>query len=183
MMQALSRNQSTYCAKSDSANLFIGLLQRPPINAKQALIVVIALSKFQEEEQCIRTILRVVSRLEDIVGTHFQVFLTSRPDLPIRVGFEKLKSNAYQDVAFQMPSQDLATSVLENSEILEYSKVVSVRCESMVRDCAKDLHTVILQLAHIVEQQHSFDDWEIVHSTKMSTNPATKNARKPGFRI
>jgi hypothetical protein len=98
------------------------------------------LSEFQEEEQCIRTILRVLSRLEDIAGTQFQVFVTSRPDLPIRVGFEKLKSNAYKDVAFQMPSQDLATSATEKLKVLEHSEVVSARRASKVRDYVEVLH-------------------------------------------
>jgi hypothetical protein len=61
------------------------------------ILVVDALDEC-EQERDIRAILDLWSRLPQITTIRLRLFLTSRPDLPIRLGFKSMSVNAHQDM-------------------------------------------------------------------------------------
>ena len=54
-----------------------------------------------EREGDIRTILHLLSQTPHLNSIHIRIFLTSRPELPIRLGFKKMSAGAHQDVILQ----------------------------------------------------------------------------------
>lgn len=63
-------------------------------------IVIDALDECDQEEH-VKTILHLLARMRDLPIVHIRIFLTSRPEFAIRVGFEKLSAEAYQEVVLQ----------------------------------------------------------------------------------
>ncbi|KAJ5211729.1 NACHT and WD40 domain protein [Penicillium cinerascens] len=51
-----------------------------------------------EGDNDIRVILQVLPRLRELSAVHLRIFLTSRPDLPIRLGFSGIGHQVYQDL-------------------------------------------------------------------------------------
>jgi hypothetical protein len=66
---------------------------------KQAVIVINALDECEEEPQRIQKILNLLSKLKDVQGIDLRIFMTSRPDLLVLLGFKHLDSDVYKDVA------------------------------------------------------------------------------------
>jgi hypothetical protein len=64
------------------------------------VLVVDALDECEKEGD-IKTILALCSRLPQITTIRLKLFLTSRPDLPIRLGFKSMSIDAYQDMILQ----------------------------------------------------------------------------------
>jgi hypothetical protein len=62
----------------------------------RVVIVIDALDECEREED-IRAILRLLARAKD-EGTVFRIFVTSRPELPIRLGFTEMAAGTYQDL-------------------------------------------------------------------------------------
>jgi len=54
-----------------------------------------------EREGDIRNILHLLSRTQHLKSPHIRIFLTSRPELPIRLGFKKMSADAHQDLILQ----------------------------------------------------------------------------------
>jgi hypothetical protein len=73
--------------------------QKSSSKYKQATIVIDALDECEEEPQRIRKILDLLSRLKDVQGIGVRIFVTSRPDLPVLLGFKHLDSDIHKDVA------------------------------------------------------------------------------------
>ena len=61
------------------------------------VVVIDALDECDKDDD-IQLILQLLSRLKDINQVSARVFVTSRPDLPIRLGFSEMSSTEYQDV-------------------------------------------------------------------------------------
>jgi Heterokaryon incompatibility protein (HET)/NACHT domain len=61
------------------------------------LLVVDALDECEKEGD-IRNILRLLAQMQRLTTVRMQIFLTSRPELPIRLGFRKMAADAHQDV-------------------------------------------------------------------------------------
>jgi hypothetical protein len=64
------------------------------------VIVVDALDECEREGD-IRNILHLLSRTQHLKSIHMRIFLTSRPELPVRLGFKKMSADAHQDVVLQ----------------------------------------------------------------------------------
>ncbi|KAG8531271.1 uncharacterized protein KY384_004629 [Bacidia gigantensis] len=75
-------------------------LQKNQSPVPQILIVIDALDECDEEDN-VRLLLRLFSRIRDVHQLHIRIFITSRPEWPIRMGFEKLTSVLYHDLALQ----------------------------------------------------------------------------------
>lgn len=65
------------------------------------LIVVVDALDECENERDIKTIIDLWSRLPLITTIKLRLFLTSRPDLPIRLGFKSISVDTYQDLVLQ----------------------------------------------------------------------------------
>lgn len=61
------------------------------------VVVVDALDEYEKEED-IKAILQLWSRLPQIMTVDIRLFLTSRPELPIRLGFKDMSADAHQDM-------------------------------------------------------------------------------------
>lgn len=72
-------------------------IKQAPQKASGLVVVIDALDECEREED-IRTILQLLSRTKDISPVSLQVFVTSRPELPIRLGFKQMSDGSYQDV-------------------------------------------------------------------------------------
>jgi hypothetical protein len=81
------------------------------------VVVVDALDEFEREKD-IRTILLLLSQISDVTSICFRIFMTSRPELPIRLGFKDMKGGTYQDVVLHEISQ--ATIEHDISVFLEH---------------------------------------------------------------
>jgi NACHT domain len=72
-------------------------LQHVSPQALRIVIVVDALDECEREED-VRTILRLLSQSKDVTSVCLRIFVTSRPELPIRLGFKKMTGGTYQDL-------------------------------------------------------------------------------------
>jgi hypothetical protein len=73
------------------------LSQTAPLKALGLTIVIDALDECERDED-IRAILHLLSRTRDLKPVSLRVFVTSRPELPIRLGFKKMPDGTYQDL-------------------------------------------------------------------------------------
>ncbi|KAI9763398.1 MAG: hypothetical protein M1839_006453 [Geoglossum umbratile] len=70
------------------------------------LIVVIDALDECERDEDVRTILQLLSRTKDLKLVSLRVFVTSRPELPIRLGFKQMSDGSYQDlVLHEVPKE------------------------------------------------------------------------------
>ncbi len=80
----------------------LGKLRLGPQKSTRIVIVVDALDECDPEED-IRIIIRLLSHAKKLSSVHLKFFLTSRPELPIRLGFEDI-SGSYENLALhQIP--------------------------------------------------------------------------------
>ncbi|KAI9674565.1 MAG: hypothetical protein M1822_009060, partial [Bathelium mastoideum] len=85
---------------------FEGLLRRPlmkmNVKAKAGsmalLIVVIDALDECENDSDIKVLLNLFSQAQNIQGVQFRILVTSRPELPIRLGFKEMAKDAHHDV-------------------------------------------------------------------------------------
>jgi len=61
------------------------------------VIVIDALDECEQEED-VKAILRLLPRAKEVKSVHLRIFVTSRPELPIRLGFKHISDDAHQDV-------------------------------------------------------------------------------------
>ncbi len=61
------------------------------------VVVIDALDECERDED-IRAILRLLERTKDIKAVSLRVFVTSRPELPIRLGFKQMSDGTYRDL-------------------------------------------------------------------------------------
>jgi hypothetical protein len=64
---------------------------------KRLLIVIDALDEF-DGDQDVRAILRLFSHVHTLTTFQMRIFITSRPETPIRLGFEKIDSILHHDI-------------------------------------------------------------------------------------
>ncbi|KAK6500285.1 hypothetical protein TWF481_010630 [Arthrobotrys musiformis] len=64
---------------------------------RKVIVVIDALDECDQEKDQ-RLIISLLSQFKDLKGIDTRVFLTSRPELPIRLGFKDLSKNIHQDV-------------------------------------------------------------------------------------
>jgi hypothetical protein len=71
---------------------FSAMWQKSSTDYKQAVIVIDALNECEEEPHRIQKILNLLSKLKDVQGIDLRIFVTSRPDLLVILGFKHLDS-------------------------------------------------------------------------------------------
>ncbi|KAE8132176.1 hypothetical protein BDV38DRAFT_288020 [Aspergillus pseudotamarii] len=102
---------------------FDKLLYQPLLNLcpDQSITIVIVIDALDEceGEDNMRLILQLLFKLQDIQSVHLRVFLTSRPELPIRLGFKQEEN--HQDVVLH----DLPAPVIEHDIRLFLTKKLS----------------------------------------------------------
>ncbi|BDD64335.1 hypothetical protein MAP00_009162 [Monascus purpureus] len=76
---------------------FLGLDQRDQL-PQNTVIVIDALDEC-EHDQDVQNIIRLLPLLQEVRSLCLRVFLTSRPELPISLGFSEIGSHRYQDMA------------------------------------------------------------------------------------
>jgi hypothetical protein len=86
--------------------------------ALRLVIVVDALDECEREED-VRTILLLLSQFRDVTSMCLRIFVTSRPELPIRLGFKNMEGGTYQDLILHKISQ--ATIEHDISAFLHYA--------------------------------------------------------------
>jgi hypothetical protein len=69
------------------------------------VIVVDALDECKREGD-VKTILHLLSQTQNLKSIRIRIFLTSRPEFPVRLSFTKLTSDTHQDVILQEITQD-----------------------------------------------------------------------------
>ncbi|KAL3429913.1 WD40 repeat-like protein [Aspergillus tetrazonus] len=65
---------------------------------QNTVIVIDALDEC-DHDQDVQNIIRLLPRLQEVKSLSLRVFLTSRPELPIRLGFSEIGDHVYQDLA------------------------------------------------------------------------------------
>jgi hypothetical protein len=73
-------------------------IQQAPSQALACIVVIDALDECEREED-IRVILQLLARTKDIKPVLLRILVTSRPELPIRLGFKQMSDGTYQDLA------------------------------------------------------------------------------------
>jgi nucleoside phosphorylase len=68
------------------------------LQARSFVIVIDALDECDSEDD-VRLVLRLLAETKAIKGTLLRIFITSRSETPIRLGFRKMPEGAYQDFA------------------------------------------------------------------------------------
>jgi hypothetical protein len=110
----LSASLSTH---PDVANLSLNdqwnhLIVEPLTNLKidlyqtRLLIVIDALDECDGDDD-IRVILRLLSGIQNITAVQLRIFITSRPETPIRLGFDKMPSISHHDMILDNISRDI----------------------------------------------------------------------------
>ena len=91
---------------------FEKLILQPLLEASHAsscdlnlVIVVDALDECEQEED-IRAILQLLARAQDTRPLLLRIFVTSRPELPIRLGFKQMSDGTYQDVLLHQVQEE-----------------------------------------------------------------------------
>jgi hypothetical protein len=78
-----------------------------PRQASTLIIVIDALDECEKEKD-IREILRLLAKAKDVKPVCLRIFVTSRPELPIRLGFAEMSRDAHQDlVLHEIPKADI----------------------------------------------------------------------------
>lgn len=91
---------------------FEGLVQRPLTSMKSRtgstdlLVVVIDALDECENDNDVRILLRLLSQAQRIENIRFRILVTSRPELPIRLGFNEMGQEAHQDVHLHEIAKD-----------------------------------------------------------------------------
>jgi hypothetical protein len=94
----------------------LGKIRTDPQRSSRVVIVIDALDECDQEED-VRIIIRLLSRVKHITSVQLKFFLTSRPELPIRLGFKDI-SGRYEGLALhQIPEPVVKEDI---STFLEY---------------------------------------------------------------
>jgi hypothetical protein len=82
-------------------------IQQTHSQALARIIVIDALDECEREED-IRVILQLLARTKDIKPVSLRILVTSRPELPIRLGFKQMSDGTYQDlVLHEVPKRTI----------------------------------------------------------------------------
>jgi len=74
------------------------------------LVLVIDALDECDRDQSIREILHLLAKMRELTTVHIRVFLTSRPELPIRLGFNNMSPDAHKDIVLQ----DIPPAMIEH---------------------------------------------------------------------
>lgn len=99
---------------------FEGLIFQPFLEMKQVLqtalglvVIIDALDECGREED-VRAILQLLLHTKDISPVLLRIFVTSRPELPIHLGFKQISNGTYQDLVLH----DVPKKIIEHDIVL-----------------------------------------------------------------
>ncbi|OAQ60074.1 vegetative incompatibility protein HET-E-1 [Purpureocillium lilacinum] len=108
----------------------VSMLSKDSVNRGPIVIIIDALDECENEDD-IRVMIRLFSRTRTLLAVRLKIFLTSRPELPIRMGFSRIKGR-YQDLILHgipMPAieHDISTFLAHEMARIreEYNSLVS----------------------------------------------------------
>lgn len=96
--------------KNQFERLILEPISRLKTGSSQSSILVIVIDALDEceNDKDIRVILHLLPQLQECSSIHLRVFVTSRPELPIRLGFDAMGGNDHQDlILHQIPRADI----------------------------------------------------------------------------
>lgn len=76
----------------------LGALEKASSQVQVIVMVIDALDECETDDD-IRVILQLLPQLQELSTVRLRIFLTSRPELPIRLGFSKMGNHQYQGLA------------------------------------------------------------------------------------
>jgi hypothetical protein len=94
----------------------LGKIRTDPQKSSTIVIVVDALDECDREED-IRIIIHLLSKVKHLTSVHLKFFVTSRPELPIRLGFEDIRGRYKGVVLHEIPKPIVEHDI---SAFLEY---------------------------------------------------------------
>lgn len=77
---------------------FEKLILQPLLETRLGIVIVVDALDECEREEDIRVILQLLAQARGLGPVSLRVFVTSRPELPIRLGFKKMLDGTYQDL-------------------------------------------------------------------------------------
>ncbi|KAI9765959.1 MAG: hypothetical protein M1839_005275 [Geoglossum umbratile] len=87
------------------------LLEMAPSQTLACIVVIDALDECEREGD-IRVILQLLARAKDIKPVSLRILVTSRPELPIRLGFKQMSDGMYQDlVLHEVPKRTIEQDI------------------------------------------------------------------------
>ncbi|QKX60481.1 uncharacterized protein TRUGW13939_07626 [Talaromyces rugulosus] len=98
-------NHDPNIASKSLSEQFEKLLLQPLLNLdrlsgqRQTAVMVIDALDECEHDQDVQIIIQLLPLLQKVEAVHLRIFVTSRPELPIRHGFSKVADHEYQDLA------------------------------------------------------------------------------------
>jgi hypothetical protein len=96
--------------KDQFERLILEPISRLKTSSGQPSLLVIVIDALDEceNDKDIRVILHLLPQVQECSSTRLRVFVTSRPELPIRLGFDAMGGNDYQDlILHQIPRADI----------------------------------------------------------------------------
>lgn len=94
------------------------------------VLVIDALDECDNGES-IRTILFLLSKLEAVAAIRLRIFVTSRPELPVQLGFNSISGDLHDDVRLEKVQE---TSIAHDIRIFYEHQFSRIREESSLRD-------------------------------------------------
>lgn len=98
---------------------------------QQAIHIVVDALDECENEKDVQAILKLITEVQDLKNIHLTIFLTSRPEVPVRTGFRDMPRTTYRDLILHEIPRDVVRAdirlylrkemdrIRENFEILE----------------------------------------------------------------
>ncbi|KAJ5289111.1 WD40-repeat-containing domain protein [Penicillium angulare] len=99
--------------------------------SSQLVVVVVDALDECDHNNDIRTIVRLFSLLQDAHKVCVKVFMTSRPELPTRLGFSDLGDHIYQDIALHEISEEVTEHDIRLFLIDQFAKIRADRNVAM----------------------------------------------------
>ena len=114
-------------------------------NASGLVIIIDALDECEREED-IKVILQLLAQTKNILPVPLRVFVTSRPELPIRLGFKQMLDGTYQDlILHDIPKETIEHDI---ALFLEHElKVVSEQRSLPLEWPSKDQIQALVEMA------------------------------------
>ncbi|KAF3938599.1 hypothetical protein ABW19_dt0200538 [Dactylella cylindrospora] len=86
-------------------------LSKMRVATPQTFVIVIdALDECEVEAALSHSLIKCLSRLTETNGLTFRVFITSRPEIPVQMGFQKLPASTYQSIQLD----EIETPIIEH---------------------------------------------------------------------
>lgn len=92
---------------------FAKLIFNPLLKTAQNVPILLIIDALDEcdDERDIRLLIRSFSRIQSLQSSWFRVFITSRPELPIRLGFKTVEGTYQNVVLHEMPPQTIERDI------------------------------------------------------------------------